>query len=133
MSDNFEPKMDRRQFLSGIGAGATLLAVHPGGISQGPKRTAAIDKVNFAGIGIGSQGGGDVDNIVNEGGNLVFEIICRFPVTQTDAKAACANYTDRVTLPLVGSHVRIVGTFVQDTFHGQWMEIHPVTSITVLP
>ena len=72
-------------------------------------------------------------NVNNEGGNLVFEIICRFPVTQTDAKAACANYTDRVTLPPVGSHVRIVGTFVQDTFHGQWMEIHPVTSITVLP
>ena len=72
-------------------------------------------------------------NINNEHGNLVFEIICRFPVTQTDAKAACANFTDHVTLPPVGSHVRIVGTYVQDTFHGQWMEIHPVTSITVVP
>ncbi len=65
----------------------------------------------------------------NEGGNLVFEIICRFPVTQADAQAACANYTDKVTLPPVGSHVRIVGVYVQDTFHAQWMEIHPVTSI----
>jgi hypothetical protein len=33
----------------------------------------------------------------------------------------------------VGSHVRIVGTYVQDTFHAHWMEIHPVTSITVIP
>jgi Bacterial SH3 domain len=72
-------------------------------------------------------------NISDEGGNLVFEIVCRFPVTQTDAKTACQNYTDHVTLPPVGSHVRIVGTYVQDTFHAKWMEIHPVTSITVIP
>jgi hypothetical protein len=26
-----------------------------------------------------------------------------------------------------------VGTFVQDSFHAQWDEIHPVTSITVIP
>ncbi|HXN53759.1 MAG TPA: SH3 domain-containing protein [Candidatus Acidoferrum sp.] len=72
-------------------------------------------------------------NINDEGGNLVFEIVCRFPVTQADAKAACKTYTDRVTLPPVGSHVRIVGTYVQDTFHAKWNEIHPVTSISVVP
>jgi hypothetical protein len=71
-------------------------------------------------------------NVSDEGGNLVFEIVCRFPVTQTDAKAACQGYTDHVTLPPVGSHVRVVGTHVQDTFHAKWMEIHPVTSITVI-
>jgi hypothetical protein len=79
------------------------------------------------------------ENLLNAGnqndedGNLVFEIVCRFPVTQVDAKTACQNYTDQVTLPPVGSHVRIVGRYVQDTFHGQWNEIHPVTSITVIP
>lgn len=67
----------------------------------------------------------------DEGGNLVFEIICKYPVTQADAKAACASYTDKVKLPPLGSHVQILGVYVQDTFHGQWMEIHPVTSITV--
>jgi uncharacterized protein YraI len=72
-------------------------------------------------------------NMSAEGGNLVFEIVCKFPVTQKDAKAACQGYTDHVTLPSVGSHVRIVGTYVQDTFHAQWMEIHPVTSIAVVP
>jgi Bacterial SH3 domain len=72
-------------------------------------------------------------NISDEGGNLVFEIVCRFPVTQADAKTACQNFTDHVTLPPVGSHVQIVGTYVQDTFHAKWMEIHPVTSITVIP
>lgn len=72
-------------------------------------------------------------NKSDEDGNLVFEIICRFPITQADAQAACQVYTDHVTLPAVGSHVRIVGRYVQDTFHGKWMEIHPVTSITVVP
>jgi hypothetical protein len=72
-------------------------------------------------------------NMNDEGGNLVFEIICKFPVTQPDAKTACQGYTDQVSLPPVGSHVRIVGRYVQDTFHGQWNEIHPVTSIAVTP
>jgi hypothetical protein len=72
-------------------------------------------------------------NMKDENGNLVFEIICRFPVTQTDAKSACQGYADHISLPPVGSHVRIIGRFVQDTFHGQWNEIHPVTSITVTP
>jgi hypothetical protein len=66
-----------------------------------------------------------------EDGNLVFEIVCEYRVTQADAKAACRNYQNKVTIPPVGSHVRIVGVYVQDTFHGQWMEIHPVTSITI--
>lgn len=70
-------------------------------------------------------------NNSNEGGNLVFEIVCKYPVTQADAKAACSNYQNKVTIPPVGSHVRIVGVYVQDTFHAQWMEIHPVTSIAV--
>jgi hypothetical protein len=72
-------------------------------------------------------------DLSDEGGNLVFEIVCRFPVDQPDAKAACRGYTDNVKLPPVGSHVRILGTYVQDTFHAKWMEIHPVTSITVIP
>lgn len=73
-------------------------------------------------------------NISDEGGNLVFEIICKFPISSSvpDAKAACQGYTDNVTLPPVGSHVRIVGRYVQDTFHKKWMEIHPVTNITVI-
>ena len=72
-------------------------------------------------------------NISDEGGNLVFEVVCRFPVTQADAKTACQGFTNQVNLPAVGSHVRINGSLVQDTFHAQWIEIHPVTSITVIP
>jgi uncharacterized protein YraI len=38
-------------------------------------------------------------NLYDEDGNLVFEIICKFPITQTDAKAACQGYTDQISLP----------------------------------
>ena len=31
-------------------------------------------------------------------------------------------YGYTIKLPSVGSHVRIVGTYVQDTFHAKWME-----------
>jgi len=67
----------------------------------------------------------------DEGGNLVFEIICKFHVTQADAKPSCQNFHNGVTLPPVGSHVRMVGRLVQEKNHGKWIELHPVTSITV--
>jgi uncharacterized protein YgiM (DUF1202 family) len=73
-------------------------------------------------------------NLSDEDGNLVFEVVCKFRVTQADAKAACPQtYHSPVQIPPVGSHVRIVGTYVQDTYHAKWMEIHPVTSIVVIP
>lgn len=73
-------------------------------------------------------------NMSAEGGNLVFEIVCIFNVSQADAKASCPpSFHNKVQLPPLGSHVRIVGTYVQDTNHSRWMEIHPVTSITATP
>jgi hypothetical protein len=73
-------------------------------------------------------------NLSNEGGNLVFEIVCMYdPPKQQDAKAACTDYASPLKMPPVGSHVQIVGSYVRDTFHAQWMEIHPVTSIAVIP
>lgn len=73
-------------------------------------------------------------NVSDEEGNLVFEIVCKFKVSQADAKAACpSSYNTPVTLPAVGSHVRIVGSYVQDNNHAKWMEIHPVSKIEVVP
>jgi len=72
-------------------------------------------------------------NLNDEGGNLVFEVVCKFPVTQNDAKPACSGFTDPMVIPPVGSHVQIVGSYVRDTNHAHWMEIHPVSSIKVIP
>ncbi len=63
----------------------------------------------------------------------MFEIVCKFPVKQADAKASCVGFQNSVQIPPVGSHVRIVGQYVQEKNHKKWMEIHPVTSITVIP
>ena len=75
----------------------------------------------------------DARNTKDEGGNIVFEIPCFFRVTQADAKPACKAWHDDLTLPPVGSHVRMLGTYVMDTNHGRWMEIHPVAKIDVIP
>jgi hypothetical protein len=70
-------------------------------------------------------------NTSDEDGNLVFEIVCHYTVTQADAKPACSGFTDHTTIPPVGTHVAILGTFVQEKNHQKWNEIHPVSSIKV--
>lgn len=72
-------------------------------------------------------------NTSDEGGNLVFEIVCHFTVTQPDAVPACAGFADHATIPPVGSHVAITGTLVREKNHRQWNEIHPVSRITLQP
>jgi hypothetical protein len=71
----------------------------------------------------------DAGNTSDEGGNLVFEIVCRYKVTQADAKPACGVFTDHTTIPPVGTHVAITGTLVREKNHKQWNEIHPVSRI----
>ena len=63
--------ISRRQFLRGAGAGVALFYVVPGGVVKGAAGLSANEKVNVAGIGIGSQGGSDVDGVAGEGHNLV--------------------------------------------------------------
>jgi len=70
-------------------------------------------------------------NSSDEGGNLVFEIVCHYTVSQADAKPACAGYSDHTVIPAVGAHVAVTGTFVQEKNHAKWNEIHPVSSIAI--
>lgn len=67
-------------------------------------------------------------NIQGQNGDLVLEPICQNRVTQSDAISSCANFSYYVLIPSIGSHVQVIGSYVNDTVHG-WMEIHPVTSI----
>ncbi len=68
-------------------------------------------------------------NRSDEGGNLVFEIVCHYTVTQSDAQPACAGFTDHTIIPPAGTHIAITGTFVQEKNHKHWNEIHPVSRI----
>jgi hypothetical protein len=70
-------------------------------------------------------------NASDQQGNLVFEIVCHYAVTQADSIGACANFTDTQQIPRVGTHVAMTGSFVLDTNHAMWNEIHPVSRIQV--
>jgi len=65
------PKLDRRQFIYGAGAGLAALSTASEVLAQDAKAPASFDKIRFAGIGFGSQGGSDVDAVVAEGATLV--------------------------------------------------------------
>jgi len=71
-------------------------------------------------------------NIQNQFGDLVVEPICVNKVTQADAISACQNFHQNISIPPIGSHVKITGAYVLDKEHGNWAEIHPVTSITTV-
>ena len=64
-------------------------------------------------------------------GDLVVEIICALPITQSDAVSACQNYTNTITIPSVNDHITVTGPYVLDTDHSNWAEIHPVYSLTI--
>jgi hypothetical protein len=76
-------------------------------------------------------------NLINDGntsaesGNLVFELVCHYTVSQTDAKPACVGFNDHTVIPPAGTHVAIRGTLVTETHHAKWNELHPVSSITI--
>ena len=63
-------------------------------------------------------------------GRLQVEAVCQAPVLKY-AEAACAGFTGTVPIPPDGSRVQITGSVVHDFNHG-WIEIHPVSVITVL-
>jgi len=62
---------NRRQFLRATGASVAVFHILPGSLLHGAERIAANEKLNVAGIGIGGQGGSDIDAVAAEGHNLV--------------------------------------------------------------
>lgn len=64
-------QLNRRQFLHRAGVSAALFQIVPSSVVTAAEGQSPNTKINVAGIGIGSQGGGDVDAVVGEGGNIV--------------------------------------------------------------
>lgn len=111
----------------------TIVDATNGAHPDGVRHEADGDTHGWLKVDAGFENLLNAGNMSDEGGNLVFEIVCKFKVTQQDAIASCpSTYQSAVQIPPINSHVRIVGTHVQDTNHSKWMEIHPVTSITVI-
>ncbi len=79
----------------------------------------------------GQQGLLNKRNIKKKEGYLVVEIVCANPISVKKAKASCRGYTNRISIPAVGSHVAVTGSYVIDSHNG-WAEIHPVSKVTRL-
>src|SRR5204862_6879689 len=63
--------MNRRRFLHRTGAGAALFNILPGSLLPGAEKLSPNEKLNVAGIGIGSRGGADVGEVAGLGHNIV--------------------------------------------------------------
>src|SRR5882724_10322793 len=62
--------LNRRTFLRRAGAGVALFNILPGAV-LGDESLSVNEKINVAGIGFGSRGGGDVDEVASLGHNMV--------------------------------------------------------------
>ncbi|MBN2480375.1 MAG: Gfo/Idh/MocA family oxidoreductase [Bacteroidales bacterium] len=63
MSKNEIKNLSRRNFLGTVGAAAAAFTIVPNHVLAGRGRMQPSDTVNVAGIGIGSQGGGDIQQV----------------------------------------------------------------------
>src|ERR1051325_6360073 len=70
MKNHPSSRFNRRQFLHRTGAGVALFNILPGSL-LGAEKLSPNAKVNVAGIGIGSRGGADVDEVAGLGPNFV--------------------------------------------------------------
>jgi len=60
------PSLSRRKFIQGSGTGLALFHIAPASVLGGPKHIAPNDKIQIAGIGVGSRGGADVNGMRKE-------------------------------------------------------------------
>ena len=59
-------RFSRRSFVGGLGAGAAVFTIVPRHVLGGPGKKAPSEKVNIAGIGVGGQGGHDINCVGGE-------------------------------------------------------------------
>jgi len=71
-------------------------------------------------------------NVTHGHRELVVELICDHPAAEPNAQDACHDFHPQITVPKVGDRVRVTGAYVIDRDNG-WNELHPVTSVEILP
>src|ERR1700722_14398117 len=64
-------RLNRRQFIRGAGASVALFTILPGRLLSAAENISPNEKLNVAGIGFGSRGGQDVDDVAALGHNIV--------------------------------------------------------------
>jgi hypothetical protein len=68
------------------------------------------------------------ENKKKKKGDLVIEVVCVNNITRKRAMGACTGYANNISLPSIGEHVSVTGSYVIDSHNG-WTEIHPVSRI----
>src|SRR5690349_17277306 len=74
MKEHRASRFNRRDFIhraAGGAAGAALFNILPSRLVNGAELPVSTEKVNVAGIGIGSQGGADIGEVAKLGHNIV--------------------------------------------------------------
>ncbi len=71
MKKHLPSRLNRRQFLFATGTSVALFTIGPAGLLRGAQGGSPNSKLNIAGIGVGSQGGSDIDAMSGEGQNIV--------------------------------------------------------------
>ena len=113
-NQNITP-ISRRQFIYTTGMGIALFNILPGCATSGGRKLSLNDKLNVAGIGIGSQGGSDVDQVAKLGHNMVAlcDVDENYAAKQFAKYPNAKRFTDyRVMLDKMGKEIDgvIIGT-----------------------
>src|SRR5262249_41620455 len=88
MDGKGSPKLDRRQFIAGVGAAVMVPGVQSLRVRR--RGSGPNERVTFAGIGVGSRGGNDGDGCVAEGAQCI--ALC--DVDHKYAEKELAKYPD---------------------------------------
>ena len=107
--------MNRRQFVGRAGAGVAHFNILPGRSVNGAEGLAPGEKLNIAGIGIGSQGGADVGEVAKLGHNIVAlcEVDENYAAKEFAKYPKATRFTDyRVMLDKMGKEIDgvVIGT-----------------------
>jgi predicted dehydrogenase len=104
-------RIDRRRFLTRTGLGLAAFHIVPAHVLS----QSANGRLNVAGIGIGSMGGGDVDAVAGEGQNIVAlcDVDAKYAAAKFEQYPNAKRFTDfRVMLDRMGNEIDavIIGT-----------------------
>jgi predicted dehydrogenase len=115
-------RIHRRQFIQRAGAGVALFNILPGRLvsgADGPGPSAGA-KINVAGIGIGSQGGRDVEEVAGLGNNIVAlcDVDENYAAKEFAKHPSARRFSDyRVMFDKMGSEIEAVVIGTPDHTH----------------
>ena len=120
MNQHKSSPISRRHFIQRTGAGVALFNILPGALLRGAEKISASEKLNVAGIGIGSRGGADVDEVAGLGHNMVAlcDVDQKYAAKQFAKFPNARQFTDyRVMLDKMGKGVDAVVIGTPDHTH----------------